>query len=99
MNKSNSKKVITKVLNALDGLKKSFENGRMAGKTLSEALENLGEIYEFNKEKFVRHGKNILTVESGKTKHYDSISLAKKASVKFQMAEDGALGRGSLVVI
>ena len=99
MNKINSKKVITKVLNALDGLKKSFENGKMSGKTLSDALENLGESYEFNKEKFIRRGKSILTVKSGKTKHYDSINLAKKASVKLQLSENCALGRGSLVVI
>jgi len=52
-----------------------------------------------------RNGKNIhgINKDGSMAKRnpevFESINLAKKASVKLQMANDGALGRGSVRVV
>ncbi len=49
--------------------------------------------------KYIRNGKNIEDVYSGKIETFKSITLAKRESWKLQMKNDGALGRGSLMNI
>lgn len=48
---------------------------------------------------YIRKKHIIKEVESKIIHKFDSISLAKKASHKMQITEDGALGRGSLKVV
>jgi len=48
--------------------------------------------------KFIRKGRVITNVETGDSKHYEFINEAKRESHNIQLSEDGALGRGSLVV-
>lgn len=50
------------------------------------------------KAKYFRNGNKINTIATGEVVTYDSITKAKRASRELQMAEDGALGRGSLFV-
>jgi len=50
-----------------------------------------------SKAKYYRKGNRIRTPEG--TKKYKSINAAKRASRELQLKADGALGRGSLVVL
>jgi len=46
--------------------------------------------------KYGRKDRMIEDVETGQIKQFDSINKAKKESVKLQLSNDGALGRGSV---
>lgn len=48
--------------------------------------------------KFQRIGKTIIDLVNGGSQTFGSITKAKAESRRLQMQEDGALGRGSLVV-
>lgn len=51
------------------------------------------------KQKYIRKGSRIISfANGGSCQDFPSISLAKKESRRIQMEEDGALGRGVLVV-
>jgi hypothetical protein len=49
--------------------------------------------------KFARNGKTIRNIETGEVTMFASITKAKAESRRLQMQEDGALGRGSLIVV
>ncbi len=51
------------------------------------------------KVKYIRKGKNIRDLETDENTQYSSLNLAKKASRKIQLDENGAIGRGVLEVI
>ena len=48
-------------------------------------------------EQFYRIGRTIREI-GGKTTHHDSVNKAKRKSREIQLAEDGALGRGTVRV-
>ena len=50
------------------------------------------------KSKFFRKGKTIGIVGTDERQTFKTVNLAKKESRKIQLREDGALGRGSLVL-
>ena len=49
--------------------------------------------------KFERHHHTIKDLVSGKRKVFESVNQAKRESRKIQLAEDGALGLGSVRAI
>lgn len=49
-----------------------------------------------SKLKYLRKSKTIHTISSGENQVFESINKAKAESRRLQMAEDDALGRGSL---
>jgi len=93
------KKIIAKTSVCLATFKEAFDKAESAADKLSQALNQFGENIEWNTQKFIRNGANILFIETGKTKNYGSVNIAKKASFKLQMQKDGGLGRGSLAIV
>ena len=51
-----------------------------------------------DKTLYIRKGKNIKTIATGKTETFEYINEAKRKSRELQLAADGRLGGGSLVV-